>query len=145
MKLFCFAFCSLLLVFSCASGQTPSDASQEKDAFVYQSARLVRMTATVNIKERELSHTTPMSAVLVSEKIVTYHFLIRSGGVEYKSEYTPNEQEQPGNLPHAWWEGTAPVGIRIVNQKLYIKLPDGRAVQSRVISQTTLSKGSGVI
>jgi len=142
MKLSCFALCSLLLVLSSASGQTPSDTSQKKDSVVYQSARLVKMTASANNQEREFSHTTPMSAVLVSEKIVTYHFLIRSGGVEYRSQYTPNEQDQPGDLPQAWWDGNASVGIRVVNKKLYIKLPDGRAVQSRVISRIPLSKPS---
>jgi hypothetical protein len=139
MKLSCFALCSLLLVFSSASGQTPSDTSQKKDV-VYQSARLVKMTASLNIKENEISHVTWTSAVLVSEKIVTYHFLIRSGRVEYTSEYTPNDQ--PGNLPHAWWEGDAPVGIRVAKHKLYIQLPDGREVASDITAQTSTTKSS---
>lgn len=142
MKLSCLVFFSLLLVSSFASGNTASNPSQKKDAAINQRTWLVKMTASVSIQERELSHTVAMNSVLVSEKIVTYHFLVRSGGVEYKSEYTPSEREQPGNLPHAWWEGNAPVSVRIVKQNLFIKLPDGREVQSGIIRRTALSKSS---
>jgi hypothetical protein len=126
-KLFFFGVASLLLFSFSAAGQTQS-----------QNARLVKMTATVSVHEREISHTNWTSATLVSEKIVTYHFVIRSGGVEYTSVYTPDDQ--PGTLPHAWWVGNAPVGIRIANHKLYIILPDGREVRSNVTGQTSTAK-----
>jgi hypothetical protein len=98
------------------------------------------MTASVNVQEREISHVTAWDAVLVSEKIVTYHFRVRLGGVEYTSVYTPGESEQPGNLPHAWWEGNTPIAVRVAKHNLYIDLPDGREVRSTITGQTAITK-----
>ena len=138
MKPFCLTLCSLLLFSSFASGQTaPSDTTQKDDTVTYQSARLVKMTASVTTLPHEVRHTTMVDTLIVSDKIITYQFLIRCGGVEYTSKYTPDEQ--PGNLPDAWWKGDAVVGIRAVKHKLYIKLPGGREVQSRIIRQTPVT------
>lgn len=140
MRLFCFAFSSLFLLFSSVSAQTPTPVSQNTGG--YQPAVLVKMAASVNVQEHEISHTTPVSAVLVAEKVVSYRFLIRLNGTEYTSEYTPSEREQPGNLPHAWWQGNAPIGIKIDKRSLFLRLPDGRTVQSIITNRAPLPKSS---
>ena len=141
MRPFGFALSLSLLFSSFASGQTaPSDTTQKRDALTYQDARLVKMTASISTQPRETRHTTMLDTIIVSDKIVTYHFLVRSGGVEYVSKYTP--KEQPGNLPDAWWKGNAPVGIRVVKHRLYIKSADGSEVSSRLIRQAQVAKAS---
>ena len=72
---------------------------------------------------------------IVSEKIVTYEFTILSGGQQYTSRYTPDEDEQPGNMPHAWWRGNVPVQVKVKNQTLFIKLPQKGIVPSRIVRQ----------
>ena len=131
MKLIVLGLTSLLVFSILTPGQTQP-----------QNAMLVKMTASITVQEREISHVVATSSVLVSEKIVTYHFRVRLGGVEYTSEYTPSEREQPGNLPHAWWQGNAPVSIRIAKRKLYLGLPDGREVQSTITGQVPIAKPS---
>jgi hypothetical protein len=132
MKSFCLALCYLSFFSSFASGQAaPSDTSQKDDTVACQSARLVKMTASVTTQPHEVRHTTMVDTLILPDNVIIYQFLIRCGGVEYTSEYTPDKQS--GNLPDAWWKGSAVVGIRVVKHKLYIKLPDGREVKSRII------------
>jgi hypothetical protein len=139
MKKFYFVICAVLLFSPCGLSQANQSESAVKDAAApYQKATLVKLTAYLNTKAREVSHTTVLDATIVSEKIVTYQFKIRSEALQYTSRYTP--EKQPGNLPDAWWKGNAPVEISARNGRLFIKLPEGGEVASRIISQTPAAK-----
>jgi len=139
MKKFCFVFCAALLISPWMLGETDQTESKAQGApGTYQSATLLKLVATMRTVPRDVSHTTWTNAVIVSEKIVTYDFTVQSGPTRYTSRYTP--EKQPGDLPHAWWQGNAPVQIRVKKRTLFIKLPDGTEVLSRIVNQTTISK-----
>jgi hypothetical protein len=139
MAKFLLVFSAFFLFSSSSFCQVTQSESKTKDASpLYQKATLLKLTAQASTQTKEVSHTTFTNAVVVSEKIVTYHFTVRSGTKQYFAQYTP--AKQPGNLPHAWWQGNAPVEIRVNNRTLFIKLPDGGEVASEIASQTSSTK-----
>lgn len=77
---------------------------------------------------------------IVSEKVVTYQFNIKAGDTQYTSRYTPEPEDQPGNLPHAWWQGTSLVGIRVKKHTLYLRMPEGGEIATHIVSQTITAK-----
>ena len=138
MKGFCFATCVVLLFSTWASSQTDSSGSNARHVVApYRSATLLKLTALARPETHELQRTSLLGSQLVSETVVTYEFAIRSGGVRYISRYTPEDRKQPGNLPHAWWQGGTPVVIRVSNRSLLIHLPGDGEVSSQIVSQTT--------
>ena len=137
MRTFCFVVSALLLFSPFAPSQTnESEPAAKESASAYQRATLVKMTARVRTDTQETRHTTVNDTTLITEKIVTYWFTIRSGGVQYSSKYTPDKQ--PGDMPDAWWHGNAPVEIGIRKRTLFIKSPKGEVVASRIVSQKQL-------
>jgi len=141
MKNLCFVICSILIFATCASGQAnPSHSSGKTAGPLYQSAWLVKLTAQVHTETDQAFFTTMLDTTIVSEKIVTYGFLVRTGTVQYRSRYTPAPANQPGKLPAAWWQGDALVGIRVKKQKLYLRLPGGGEVASHIVSQTAVAQ-----
>lgn len=129
----------VLLVSTCASSQANQSESNQRDAAAsYGSATLLTLTARARTQTEELRHTSLVDSPIISETIVTYEFTIRSGALRYISRYTP--EEQPGNLPDAWWQGNAPIQMKVRNRTLFIKLPDGGAVSSHIVSQTSTAK-----
>jgi hypothetical protein len=138
MKKYLFVFCSILIFSACASGQATPSGSKGKDAApIYQSAFLLKVTAVGHTQTDETRHTTLLDSTIVEEKIVTYEFTVRSGTVQYTSQYTSRPGNPLGKLPQPWWDGNALVGIRIKKHTLYIKLPEGGEVASHIVSQKT--------
>jgi len=139
MRKFPFTICAVLLLASYAAGQTNQSQPKGKNAApVYRSAFLVKLTATARAETHDVLHSTALDSWIVSDKIVTYQFTIRSGGLQYASLYTP--EPQPGNLPDAWWKGNALVGIRVDSKKLFIRLPDGGEIATRIVDEAAVSK-----
>lgn len=101
---------------------------------------LVKMTAQVHTQTDQAFFTTMLDTMIVSEKIVTYGFLIRTGTMQYRSRYTPTPANQPGKLPPTWWQGHALVGIRVKKHKLYTRRPGGGEVASHIVSQTAVTQ-----
>ena len=134
-----FAICAALLFASYAASQTNQAQPEGRNATpLYHSAFLVKLTAGVRTETHEVLHTTVLDSGVVSEKIVTYKFIIRSGGLQYASLYTP--EPQPGNLPDAWWKDNALVGIRVEGHSLMIRLPQGGEIATSVVGKPAVSK-----
>lgn len=140
MKKFAFVVPVLLLSAVYAIAQSsPSESTPAKSVPSYQKGTLVKMTADVRTQTNEILHGAVSDSMYLNEKIVTYHFVVRSGSQSYVSKYTP-EQQPAAALPHPWWQGNMPVQIKLENRTLHIKSSDGVEVASKLVSQVPPSK-----
>jgi len=139
MKKFCFGIICMMLLLVCTCTSSQANQSKVTDAPVsYRSATLLRLTARAEAQTQQLMHTSILDDSIITQRVVTYEFDIRSGALRYISRYTP--EKQPGNLPHAWWQGNAPIVIRVKNRSLFIRLPEGGEVASHIVRQISAAK-----
>jgi len=93
----------------------------------------LKMTPHVYTKTQETRHTTMTDTELISEKYVEYEYSIRVGSVQYFTRYTP--KTQPGAMPEDWWKGNTWVHVRAEDKTLFIQLPDGSEIPSRIVKK----------
>jgi hypothetical protein len=129
----------LLLLFSpSVLAQADPGAAKAKNAPSYESAMLLTLTATGRTVPRETRHTTLTDSLIVYDKVVTYEFAVKSGMMEYTSRYSLTNE--PGDLPHDWWQGNQPVQIRVRKHALFIKLPNGSEVRTQITGHAVTVK-----
>jgi len=129
----------VLLSCPCVLGQASQPSAKATDAHAtYQVGMLLKMVAHAYTKTQEMRHTTMMDTELISEKIITYEYSIRVGSVQYSTRYTP--KTQPGTMPEAWWKGNSLVHVRPQDHTLFIQLPDGSEIPSRIVKKVSASQ-----
>ena len=126
----------VLLWCPCVLGQASQPRAKSTDAHVtYQVGMLLKMVPHAYTKTQEVRHTTMVDTGLVSDDIVTYEYRIQVGPVQYVARYTP--EAQPGTMPQAWWKGNSLVHVRAHGHTLFIQLPDGSEIPSRIVKKVT--------
>jgi len=128
----------VLLSCPCVLGQTNQPHAKTTEArVIYQAGMLLKMVARADTKTQEVMHTSMMDAPLVSQKVITYEYNIRVGSAQYTTRYRP--ETQPGKMPEAWWKGNCLVHVRAQGKTLFIQLPDGSEIPSRIVKKVTAS------
>jgi len=128
----------VLLSCACVVGQTKQPhARTTKAPVIYQAGMLLNMVAHADTKTQEVMHTSMMDAPLVSQKVITYEYNIRVGSTHYTTRYKPDVQ--PRKMPEAWWKGNTLVHVRPQGKTLFIQLPDGSEIPSRIVKKETVS------